>query len=90
MALATTQADTRALHAAEQQYQQGVTTAIDMFAAHAALLQAQDALPRTLARVEPDLAALYKALGGGWKTVASRGASRISVEASRSPNPPSA
>lgn len=66
---ATMQADARALTAAEQQYANGVTTFIDVIAAQAALLQAQDALARGDARVEIDLIALYKALGGGWSDV---------------------
>ena len=68
--LSTTQADTRALKAAEQQYTQGITTFIDVISAQAALLQSQDALARANAQVEIDLVALYKALGGGWETVA--------------------
>ena len=68
--LATTQADARALKAAEQQYAQGITTFIDVISAQAALLQAQDGLTRADAQVEIDLVALYKALGGGWETVA--------------------
>lgn len=68
--LATTQADARALAAAEQQYKQGITTFIDVIAAQSALLQAQDALSHAHAQVEIDLVTLYKALGGGWETVA--------------------
>jgi NodT family efflux transporter outer membrane factor (OMF) lipoprotein len=68
--LVTVQADARALQAAEQQYAQGVTSFIDVISAQAALLQAQDALARSDAQVELDLVALYKALGGGWETVA--------------------
>jgi len=66
--LATTQADARALKAAEQQYGQGVTTFIDVITAQAALLQSQDALARGDAQVEIALIALYMALGGGWET----------------------
>jgi NodT family efflux transporter outer membrane factor (OMF) lipoprotein len=68
--MATTQADARALKAAEQQYAEGVTTFIDVISAQTALLQSQDALARAKARVEIALVTLYKALGGGWETVA--------------------
>ncbi|WP_298692574.1 efflux transporter outer membrane subunit [uncultured Sphingomonas sp.] len=68
--LTTTQADARALRAAEQQYAEGVTTFIDVIQAQTALLQSQDAGARANARVEIALVSLYKALGGGWETVA--------------------
>ena len=68
--LTTTQADARALSAAEQQYAEGVTTFIDVIQAQTALLQSQDAGARANARVEIALVTLYKALGGGWETVA--------------------
>ena len=68
--LATTQADARALTAAEQQYSQGITTFIDVIGAQSALLQSQDALARANARVEIALVTLYKALGGGWEQTA--------------------
>ena len=48
----------------------GVTTFIDVIQAQTALLQSQDAGARANARVEIALVSLYKALGGGWETVA--------------------
>ena len=42
---------------------------IDVTVAQGELLRAQDALVQAQTDVRVDLVALYKALGGGWRTV---------------------
>ena len=58
-----------ALRVAEQRYLQGVNNFIDVTVAQGELLRAQDALVQAQTDVRVDLVALYKALGGGWRTV---------------------
>ncbi|HEY2179324.1 MAG TPA: efflux transporter outer membrane subunit [Caulobacteraceae bacterium] len=51
---------------ARDQYQVGLVTYINVYAAQNALLNARDQLVQSEAQSATDLVALYKALGGGW------------------------
>ncbi|HXV01035.1 MAG TPA: efflux transporter outer membrane subunit [Caulobacteraceae bacterium] len=51
---------------ARDQYQVGLATYINVYAAENALLNARDQLVQSQAQSDTDLVALYKALGGGW------------------------
>lgn len=51
---------------AEDQYKTGFVTFVDVLQAQSALLNLQDQLTQSDARLLTDLVALYKALGGGW------------------------
>lgn len=56
----------QALRAAQAQYQGGQVTYINVLTAELALLSAQDQLAQSDVQLDEDLAALFKALGGGW------------------------
>jgi NodT family efflux transporter outer membrane factor (OMF) lipoprotein len=70
--MATVQANARALSAAEDQYQQGVATFLNIIAAQAEFLQSETRGAQSRAQVETSLIHLYKALGGGWQNVDAR------------------
>ena len=70
-AAATDQANARALAAADQRYADGVATLLDVIAAQEATLRSQNAVAQAQAQVALRLIDLYRALGGGWETVAS-------------------
>jgi outer membrane protein TolC len=70
--MATVQANARALSAAEDQYQQGVATFLNIIAAQAEFLQSETRGAQSRAQVETSLIHLYKALGGGWQNVDTR------------------
>jgi NodT family efflux transporter outer membrane factor (OMF) lipoprotein len=70
--MATVQANARALSAAEDQYQQGVATFLNIIAAQAEFLQSETRGAQSRAQVETSLIHLYKALGGGWQNVEAR------------------
>ena len=56
------------LDLARQRYKSGVTTFLDVLDAERTLQQTELSLADSTAAVSTDLVALYKALGGGWKT----------------------
>ena len=56
------------LHLANQLYAAGLAGFINVLDAERTLYQAQDALVQSDRTVSTDLIALYKSLGGGWKT----------------------
>jgi len=68
--VATTIADRNALAAATRQYEEGATSFLDVVQAQSALLASQYTTIAANARTETSLIVLYKALGGGWETVA--------------------
>ena len=61
--------DAVALRVAQQRYEQGVETFIDVTVAQAELFRAQDAQAQAQADMGADLVTLYRALGGGWEGV---------------------
>jgi NodT family efflux transporter outer membrane factor (OMF) lipoprotein len=56
----------RALDLAQERYQRGLTSFLDVLSAQATLHSAQSSLSKSDAALLTDLVALYKALGGGW------------------------
>ena len=71
-AVATADADARALALSEQLYREGATGFIDVIAAQTALFASQNSVAEANARIETSLVILYKALGGGWEAVPER------------------
>ncbi|MGI4732969.1 MAG: efflux transporter outer membrane subunit [Janthinobacterium lividum] len=69
-AAATSQANARALAAANQRYREGVVTFLDVITEQEAVLRSDEALAQAQAQIELRLVDLYKALGGGWQTLA--------------------
>jgi outer membrane protein, multidrug efflux system len=57
-----------ALTLAQQRYQSGIASFLDVLDAERALQQTELSLTDSTAAVSTDLVALYKALGGGWQT----------------------
>ncbi len=64
--------DRIALSAARQRYRQGAVDFLNVLAARSALLQSRNSLAGSDARIETDLVALYRALGGGWQIADAR------------------
>ncbi|MBE7217167.1 MAG: efflux transporter outer membrane subunit [Caulobacteraceae bacterium] len=61
--------DRTALRVAEQRYVQGVENFIDVTAAQAAVFRDEDQLAQAQADISAALVRLYRALGGGWRSV---------------------
>ena len=59
-----------AVQLANERYQKGLTGFIDVLQSQQALFQAETALIGSQATLSSKMLALYKALGGGWQTVA--------------------
>ncbi len=57
-----------AVSLARQRYENGATDFLTVLDAERVLLEAQDQLARSQTRTATSLAAVYKALGGGWET----------------------
>jgi outer membrane protein TolC len=51
---------------AQERYQQGLTSQLDVLDADRALYEAEDRLAQARAEASQNLVALYKSLGGGW------------------------
>jgi NodT family efflux transporter outer membrane factor (OMF) lipoprotein len=64
------QADRQALELSKQLYQSGLTDFLRVLDSERSLDAAQDALAQSDQAISLDLVQLYKALGGGWQTVA--------------------
>jgi outer membrane protein, multidrug efflux system len=76
--IAAVGASRTALTLARQRYQGGLTSFIEVLDAERTLEQNQLALADATTAVSADLVHLYKTLGGGWQTGASKGASSTS------------
>ncbi len=61
--------DVTALRVAEQRYQQGVENFIDVTTAQAAVFRDEDTLAQAQTDITAGLVRLYRALGGGWRSV---------------------
>jgi multidrug efflux system outer membrane protein len=59
-----------AVQLANERYQKGLTSFLDVLTGQSALYQTQSDLATSESRLASDLVALYKALGGGWQTEA--------------------
>ena len=59
--------DERSRAIAQNRFQAGLTSRLDVLQADRALYAAQDRLAQARARASENLVALYKSLGGGWK-----------------------
>jgi NodT family efflux transporter outer membrane factor (OMF) lipoprotein len=59
-----------AVQLARERYEKGLTGFIDVLNSHQALYKAEAELARSQVAISTQLVALYKALGGGWQTVA--------------------
>ncbi|MGZ5054287.1 MAG: efflux transporter outer membrane subunit [Methylobacter sp.] len=57
-----------AVQLANERYQKGLTSFLDVLTSQSALYQAQSDLASSESRLASNLVALYKALGGGWQT----------------------
>ncbi|WP_242097175.1 efflux transporter outer membrane subunit [Sphingomonas sp. CROZ-RG-20F-R02-07] len=68
-AVATSQANARALAAADQRYRDGVTTLLDVITAQEGVLRSEDSVAQAQAQMALRLIDLYRALGGGWQAV---------------------
>ncbi|WP_375382366.1 efflux transporter outer membrane subunit [uncultured Sphingomonas sp.] len=68
-AASTSEADARALRAADQQYRQGTTSLLDVIAAQEGILQGENTVAQAQADLALRLIDLYRALGGGWETL---------------------
>jgi NodT family efflux transporter outer membrane factor (OMF) lipoprotein len=62
-----------ALNLAQQRYQSGIASFIDVLDAERTLQQTELSLTDSTATVSTDLVAIYKALGGGWQTETANG-----------------
>ena len=60
----------RALAAAQAQYREGQVDQLNVVSARAGVLASQSALAQDDTTIATDLVTLYRALGGGWQTVA--------------------
>jgi outer membrane protein TolC len=65
-----TQAAQKAVELAQHKYQAGLTDFSDVLDAQRSLLSFQDQLAQSDGTVTSDLVRLYKALGGGWTSMA--------------------
>ena len=72
------QASQQALELSTQLYKSGLADFLRVLDSERSLYQSQDALVQSDQAVALDLLALYKALGGGWETVAAAGANELS------------
>ena len=68
-AAASSEADARALRAADQQYRQGATSLLDVIAAQEGVLQGENTVAQAQADLALRLIDLYRALGGGWESL---------------------
>ncbi|MGZ8222963.1 MAG: efflux transporter outer membrane subunit [Methylobacter sp.] len=59
-----------AVQLANERYQKGLTSFLDVLTSQTALYQAQSLLVASESRLSSNLVALYKSLGGGWQTEA--------------------
>jgi len=66
-----TEAAQRAVELAQQNYQAGLTDFSDVLDAQRSLLSFEDQLAQSSATITSNLVRLYKALGGGWKSMVS-------------------
>lgn len=64
------EANQRALDLARQQYERGVVSILSVLDAERSLFTAQDALVQSQQTIAAELVAVYKALGGGWESIA--------------------
>lgn len=71
----STQSAVRAARLARSRYESGVADFIEVLDANRERLSAQDQLAASKAEVATDLIRLYKALGGGWQSLAADGSS---------------
>lgn len=69
-AVATAEANARALAAADQRYRDGITTLLDVIAAQEGVLRSEQAIAQAQAQMTLRLVDLYRALGGGWQSIA--------------------
>ena len=64
------EANQLAVQLADERYRKGLTAFLDVLTSQTALYQAQSLLISSESALSSNLIALYKALGGGWQTVA--------------------
>ena len=69
-AVATAEANARALTAADQRYRDGITTLLDVIAAQEGVLRSEESVAQAQAQMTLRLVDLYRALGGGWQPIA--------------------
>jgi multidrug efflux system outer membrane protein len=67
------EANQLAVQLANERYQKGLTSFLDVLTSQAALYQAQSSLVTSESQLASNLIALYKSLGGGWQTEATLG-----------------
>jgi len=62
------EADRLAVRLADERYQKGLTSFLDVLSSRQAFYQAQSNLVASEAKISSNLVALYKSMGGGWES----------------------